>query len=766
MTRVVVEAGFGSTLADVVATGGTWTDITQYTGPISITRGAESQLSQTQAGTLSVRLTNSDGRFTPENISSPYYPYVVDAVPIRVSIATYTTNLVRTPSFEGTPDGSLEGWTWGQATPEIVGTPVQSGTKAARVTWDTGAAGASFETAVYGLAVGTRYTASVYVRVPAGDVAARIRMGGIASAASAVNDTYTRLTVTFTATSVVMPLQVIPSTAPAAGDLVLVDAVQVEVGASATAFSPAGAQLHARFWGLINQWPVEWEGLYATVAITATDIFAVLSRAEDHMRPMLVQEYLLSRPRALWALDEAAGSLSAGDEAGPGDAGTLALTQTGSGGTLEFGAGTAPLGLAGAPLFTPASSAAGKFLRGSAGPAFQAGSAGPWLCEAWFSTTTAGRNILALSSAGLDSVLILYLAAGTGYLTVESRNGGPPTTTTVGSTSLADGALHHVVYSSAFQELYVDGVSIGSFLGIGPVSDLATVTVGASHLGGNLWSGSIAAVALYADASLLPAQLAAHHACGTTGFAGETAEDRVYRIVSYMGLTSSATGVFSTGIAEQAALGSTSLDHLRDVEATEGGVLAADRGDPSVRLQGRSVRYNPLATLSVAWADVEPGRVLAYDLQRVVNSVVVTRPGGATQRLVNAASRAARGPIGRTVDTLATSDLVTADIGNWILQRYSAPRPELRALTVDIYTLGLTAYRQWLAADIGTPLVVTALPEQAPPTMAVTIEGYTETISENQHTLACHTSPTVTAAVWILDDPVYSVLGSTTRLGY
>ncbi|MFZ4264510.1 phage head spike fiber domain-containing protein [Streptomyces arboris] len=766
MTHVIVEAAFGSTLADAVSQAVDWTDISQYAGPITITRGAESQLSETQAGTLSLPLDNSDGRFTPENSASPYYPNVVDAVPVRVSIATYTKNLIATPSFEGTPDGDLSGWEWGQAEVLVVGTPTQDGTKAARVTWDTGAPTAYFQTAVYGLTVGTRYTASVYVHVPAGDVAVQVRMGGVTSAASAVTGAYTRLSCTFTATSVVMPLQVIPASAPAAGDYVVVDAVQVEEGSSATAFDAVGAELDFRFWGLVTQWPVQWEGLLSSVNLTAVDIFAVLSRGEDSMRPMLVQECLLSRPLALWALDEPSGT-SAGDEAGVG-AGTLARTQSGSGGVLEFGAGTAPLGLDGAPLFTPSGTSAGKFLRGRTGPAFQDGSTGgQWAVEAWFSTSTAGRNIVTLANAELDSIMIIYLAPSTGYLTVETRHGGSPTTTTVGSVSLADGAMHHVVYSSTGQELWIDGVHAGSWMGIHQVADLGTITVGASHLGSNIWSGSISGIALYADPALWVAPLVDHYTCGTTGFAGETADVRAARILRYLGIPALTSGVFSTGIAEQAALGSTALDHLREVERTEGGVLAAEREDAVVRLSGRSVRYNPVPVLLVEWADLEPGTVVAYDLQRVVNSVVVTRPGGATQRLVNAASVAARGPIGRTVDTLATTDLTTADLGNWILQRHAAPATELRSMTVDIYTLGLAAYRDWLAADIGTPLTVTAMPAQAPaPSMGVTIEGYTETISEKRHVLECHTSPTVTATVWVLGDPAFSVLGSTTRLAY
>ncbi|MDP9949118.1 MULTISPECIES: LamG-like jellyroll fold domain-containing protein [Streptomyces] len=770
MTRVTVEAAFGVGLAEAVLTDGTWTDITQYadvqSNGISITRGAESELAQTQAGTCTLRLDNSDGRFTPEFSGSPYYPNVTDGVPVRINVATVTTNYLRNPSFEG---GSLDAWTWSLAEVATVATPVQSGTRALRVAWNAGASGAYAETVVYGLSIGSRYTASAYVRVASGDVAVRLSMGGTTSAASPTAGAYARLSVTFTATASVMPLRVVPSTSPAAGHLVYVDAVQVEDGATATTFSATPAQLHPRFWGLVTQWPVQWEGLAATSTVTAIDLFSVLSRADQHMRPMLVQEALLQGPQAYWAMDEPAGSTSAGNESGTVGPDSLATVQAGSGGTLEFSAGAAPLGIDGAPLFTPASASAGKFLRGGVGPTFRDGSAAGFLVEAWFVTSTPGRNILALSTTGNTSHIILYLAAGTGYLSVETRQpDGTQTTVVAGSVSLANGVPHHIIYDSAAQELYVDGVSIGAFGAILPVGDLSTLTVGASQAGGNLWAGSIGNVGLYARPGLVGSALANHYTCGTTGFAGETADQRGYRLTSYVGIPFGSVGVFTTGIAQQAALGSTALDHLREVEGTESGVLTADRAGPYLTLRGRSTRYNPQPAFSLAYPDLETGDVtLAYDTQKVANTITVTRPGGATTRYLHAASRAARGPIGRQVDTLADSDLVAADLGNWLLQRYASPRPELRGVTVQAYSMGTAMYRTLMAADVGTVATVTSLPAQAPtPSMTVTVEGYTETIRHNDHQISFHTSASQTASVWVLDDTTYSVLGSSTRLAY
>ncbi len=1065
MTRAVVEAAFGTTLEDAVFTGGTWTDVTQRVdidnAGISITRGAQDELSQPQPGTCSLRVDNSDGALTPEYTGSPYYPHVVDGTPLRVNVATVTSNFVRNPSFEG---GALDTWEWATGV-ELTApaTPVKVGTNAARVAWNASASD-YFETRVYGLTIGATYTASAYVRVPAGDVAVKLRAGGLDSSASAVNDVYTRLTRSFTATGSVATVQILPNSTPAAGDIVFVDAVMVEEAASASALNyvgnstfeastsgwalgsdastafaqssvrawqgstsmlvtwggalnsnptfettlspwtaaggasvarvntvaqsgswsaqitpdgvtslprmqseaipvtaglayrahgylrctatrtvglninwydtggillsassnaasvtanvwtlfnaaftapvgavsarivplisgtppasdllyvdearllvtaggpspsvgttiPAltigqpytasayvyvptgslpvqlavsgistgtastltgqwerisytftatatshtvqllpvgypsygrqvwmdavqvqegssatawnaldGAQLAERFWGIVNQWPVKWSGLYSTVTVTATDVFSVLSRAEEQMRPMLTQEYLLWGPNALYPMDEESGATSAGDASGLTGPQSLAVQQAGAGGTIEFGAGTAPLGLDGAPLFTPASSSAGKFLRAELGASAQGSSlTQPLLMEWWFSTSTAGRSVVAIASSDRDYYLVFSLASATGFLTVTSK--APEVaaaTTTVGAANLANGQLHHVIYDAAVQELYVDGVSIGAFGGILAVQDLSTLTIGANQVGGSLWAGSVSSLAVFFDSSMSASSLVDHYTCGTTGYAGETADERAARLTAYTGLAFSDLGTFSTGIAEQAALGRTCLEHLRDVEATESGKLYASRGAPMVTLQGRSVRYNPTSALSVAYVDFEPGDLeLAYDTQKVANVLTLSRPGGATQRMVHTASKAARGPIGRNVDTLCTTDLVVTDLGNWLLWRYAVPTSELRAARIEAFTMGQAIYRTLMAADISTVFTVTAMPAEAPATsMSVTVEGYREDIRHNQHMIQFLTSRTVTDTVWVLDDATYSVLGSTTRLAY
>lgn len=82
--EIAFNAGFSTPAASR-----TWTDITQYVllGPgVEIGYGRQDELSLTGPNTLRrITLNNSDGRFTAERASSPYYPNVKVGRPIRVT---------------------------------------------------------------------------------------------------------------------------------------------------------------------------------------------------------------------------------------------------------------------------------------------------------------------------------------------------------------------------------------------------------------------------------------------------------------------------------------------------------------------------------------------------------------------------------------------------------------------------------------------------------------------------------------------------------
>jgi hypothetical protein len=624
------------------------------------------------------------------------------------------------------------------------------------------------------------HTASVYVWVPAGDPAVRLDVDGTTvGAASTLTNQWQRISVTWTATAASHTVRITTNTtSPVLGAEVWMDEAQVEQAAAPSAWSSTPATVHHRFYGMVTSWPMGWDGLQSTVTLTASDVFKLLSRRPS-LGPMVVEEVVSDGARVYYPLSEPESSVSAGEQSGSAYP-SLSIVQAGVGGTLTFGQGIGPPsdGLS-TPVFTPASATAGKYLHvdlgilglttdGSTG---EPASGGTQMFECWFSTSTTGRTMMAWADnkpAAFEQSTRFGLESGTGKLRIIERFFGTDTAVVVATPNLADGNTHHLVWVEGGAWVYVDGVlypaSSGAYFGI------RLLSVG-GYKGTELWSGAISHVAAYVAHDGIPsvADIVEHYTAGTTGMAGEDSWERIARLASYTEVPNVLPSGDFSAVASQGLLGSTPMAHMRDVERTEGGKLAPDRASAALLFQSRSVRYNPVPSLSLDYADLETdGVVFAEDDQKLTNLVVATRPGGATQRVQDDDSIAAYGPYQPAVsELLKMTDAEVLDAAHWTVIRYADPQPELRQLPVIASTLGTATYRALLDADISSVLTVTGLPDEAPAaTLSVTVEGYTEQISEGVHHLDFHTSRSDTDSVWVLDDPTYSVLDSTTRLAY
>ncbi|MFG2747220.1 carbohydrate binding domain-containing protein [Streptomyces chartreusis] len=766
---LTIEAGFGWAPTSPTIT---WTDITQWVDlrqQIRISRGASDELSQTQAGTLGLTLDNTDGRFTPGNTASPYSPYVRPSCPIRISRTVGGKNLLPNPSFEtGVAD-----WT-PSATPTraVSTTHVYDGTQSMLITWGGVAGQTVTSAAVSGLVVGEVYTFSAYVWVPAGDATVQLSLaGGSAGAASTLNDQFERISCTFTATTTSHQVRVRSVGTPTAGDQVWVDACQIEQGSAATVFDSTVAQTYYRFYGLVTDWNQGWTGLQDRVRVGAVDLFGLLS-GDEQLQALIVEEILQVSPLAYYPLSEPSSATSAGDIAGAG-AGSLAITQAGAGGTLEFGEGTGPGadGLS-TPLFTPSSATAGKYLSGDLGQNFADAASDYYMfMECWFSTTTSGRVLFSLRSQSNQFQIIFSLESGTGKLRIQwTTIGGPLAgfgSSVAATPNLADGEQHFILYDEQAGEVYIDDDPTGYSVAVDGMYELRHLTVGA-YANDRLWSGTISHLALHAPATPWAASITGRYDAGMNGFAGEDSDVRVLRLAAYAGIHSLLpSGVFSA-VASQGEGGKTALEMMREVEATEGGKLATDREAASLIFQARSVRYNATSALSLAYADLETDDVQStVDTQKLVNTVTGSRPGGATQRIANVSSRVAYGPKRRELNLLKMTDGEVLDAAWWLISRYADPPPEIRQIPVEAYTLPDATVQALLAADISTVFTITSLPATAPaPTATATVEGYVETIGQSSHRINFHTSRTNTDSVWVLGNSTYSALGSTTRLAY
>jgi hypothetical protein len=804
----------------------TWTDISSYVDQVkagvAISRGASDELSDTQPGTASLLLDNSDGRFTPGNASSPYYPFVRRNAPIRVSVAVMPTvsgsapypmaqladdfddgrvNTTLWPTNTGgsgteTNDGRLRitvapgvdtnftsarQWTLAgsKVTAKLCAVPALNGSSNC-------AASMWVLSTTSGTRIGWRYDATT-------GVLAAMSQVGFADATptnlaySAIDHAWLRVresggTVYWETSGDGYAWTVRRTLATPAwvtSQTHAVDFPTTRTGGTSgyIEWDLLGAEVRPRFYGMVNEFPIDWEGLASHTRITCTDLFKRLNRLPA-LRSMLAEEILHpSVPgvnvslAAYYPLTEESGATAAGDIGGQG-CGALAVTQVGAGGTLDFGSdGLAETGDS-SVTFTPASASAGQYLVGDLGAQFQSAMNSSWLhVEFWFKSTSTSRAILGLYEPSLDHQVVYTLSAG-GELCVEYTDSGGTLNVHNSLVVLNDGQWHHVVHEQfGTPRLYVDGTARTIQALMPPMVSLRQLHIG-GYRGARLFAGQIAHVALYlADGDAGPTLSATNYQAGTSGFSGEDADVRVQRLARYADLTSvTVQGSTFDPIASQGPAGSTVVARLREVEATESARLFAQRDGYGLTFQSRDLRYNPdpaSEAFTIAYADLETGNVqLADDDQKLCNSLSGSRPGGATQRVTAPSSILAFGLYDPgAVSILKTSDLSVLDALYWRVSRYADPPPELREVPIEAYTM--PTYLAILGADISSYFSVTSMPSQAPASSTrVTVEGYTETIKSRSHVIQFHTSATGTDTVWVLDDPVYSVLGATTRLAY
>lgn len=819
---LLVEMGWGGVvqMPDTI----TWTDITEYADVVqgvAVNRGASDERSDIQPGTATVRLDNADGRFTPGNSGSPYYPFVRRNAPIRVSVAVLPTRSGAGPwplaqLADDFDDGVIDpvlwpsGPTYGGAA-EVGGrarVPVTPGAYAAYGTARQWTLTGSQFSVKYAKAPAAGGSSSAEVAVMVNSTTAGTRVGFVHnpvagtlrcvsevgySDGAAVSFTYSGVDFAWlrlresggtlrwetsqdgyawtTRRTLATPAWVTSQT------------VAVEMYATRTGgtgdyaeFNLVGARVYPRFYGQVNEFPVSWEGLLSTVTVSATDLFKTLNRWPP-MRSVLAEEILrqdapgfFDQLSAYYPLTEPDGSTSAGEVSGRGCP-SLALTQVGAGGTLEFGGEGLPGAGDSAVSFTPSTASAGKYLTGDLGPTFaEASVAYVPMLSFWIKTSQVNRAILGLLEPNLDHQVVIAVN-GSGVLTLETTGmGGALTVATSTSGNICDDQWRHVYYDGSDKRLYVNGVSVSGVLTSADASGVRTLHVG-GYRGGRLFSGQIAHLAISHATGPVGVTLAPHqYNAGTSAFSGETADARIERLALYGNLSAiEIVGITHDPVAGQGPGGVGLLARLQEIEQTESARLFAARDTFGLVYQSRDLRYNPdplSEAFAVDYADLETGSVqLADDDQKLVNSVEATRPGGATQRVTAPSSITAFGAYEQQLNILKASDNSVLDAAYWLVSRYANPQPELREVAVEAYTM--PDYEAILAADISSYFTVYGMPAQAPAAEArVTVEGYTETIRHNSHSIQFHTSASVTDSVWVLDDPVYSQLGTTTRLAY
>lgn len=121
-----VEIAFASDPFDTPV----WTDVTDWVEAVNVSRGKASVLTDMQAGTCTVTLDNTDGRFDPNHTAGAYAPNVKPFRRLRVTAGTDLYTDVYTDTYSGGSAGLFAGFitAWPQAYewPEVATVTVQA----------------------------------------------------------------------------------------------------------------------------------------------------------------------------------------------------------------------------------------------------------------------------------------------------------------------------------------------------------------------------------------------------------------------------------------------------------------------------------------------------------------------------------------------------------------------------------------------------------------------------------------------------------------
>jgi hypothetical protein len=760
-----------------------WVDLTSrldLEAGVTVRRGREDEYDIAQTGTAGVTLDNTDGALTPDDSSSPYYPYVLPQRRCRLTHRSMSTrgayNMLsaENASFEG---GTVGSWVAsGGAAVANDTTHADVGTKALRITWPTAAATASYGgITVSGLTIGRTYTARARVWSATGvpDIQLRVASVGAGTATSTKN-AFATITITFTATAVSHLLYVSCTTSSTAGQQTWVDAVMLDEGSTLGTFttSQASTVILSRFDGYVDEWPIEWPGgtqNYSQSSITAADMFSRIG-ARQKLRSVVEETFALDVPVVHFPLAEKADSTQVSSVYSDVPV-VLSVQQIGSGGTLVFGDATgAPTDGGTALTLAAASLANGKMLGGGVPTVGVSGYTGGLTLEANAATTSVLDNTAATLSDAFGTRLSIGFNAAPGEPYAVWKDGLRTLATVVGGTALNDGLTHHLAAvlsgdgSAVTLSLYVDGALEGSSAPLAPaaVTPFTQLTIGGVP-GTQAFTGTLSHVAAYST-PLSAGSIADHREALTTGFAGERSDERLSRVASWIGLPAARCNFDvgnSTSVGHIDTTGMSPLDYMRKIEATEAGLLFPG-ADGRLTFHNRARSYASTApAVTVPSRMLGAGARLTKNLQLVRNIITGSRDGGATVRMVDQTSVDTNGPLTEDLDIVTTSDDDVRDAVAWRLNTRSEPRTRFSGLDLDALTDATYSPSIRSAVDIGARVSVTGMPSQAPTsTLNQAVQGYAETITPDVWTITVNATPYEHMVALILDDTTYGVLDS------
>lgn len=552
-------------------------------------------------------------------------------------------------------------------------------------------------------------------------------VGTVYGTTTATTGSYQRLAVTYTATQPTHTLQV-ATTGTAVAGTVLLDDIQHEQAASASAFTATGPAIFGVLDESVERWPSRWDhmGFLGQAAITCVDGFGpqnLIALWTEYRNSVLAK-----RPAYYWVLNEGQNATIFVDASGnrqqslvtyaspagafnpvapgtsmdvPGDpSGTgVGFSSTNPSGFPATGvalaAGAAPK-LANTPLLIP------PVLVPNVGWAVTVA----FWCQVQSNsfTQTAFYASLPLGTGlAYEPIEITLAGGGTNIPTISFTPNGGGGGFWSGSTVTADGKPHLVVgqiqqdAANTTIKLWVDGnpdvnttvtnVSIGGYL----ANQGTAISVGGRFNGYNTaepCNGPLSHVAIW-NRALSTTEVADLAAAGK-GYPGETSGQRVTRYLSYgwTGPTAVDTGQSIMGVSNLTA-GTALLAANQGVATTENGNYWVDNSGSST-FAARTARY--LATTStLTFGEREDlgeypylgDIIFDFDPTLVYNQVEVDNANGVVAVRGDAASQRAYFPRGYQRQINVKDNLEALDAAQYLLNQHKDPHLRVQAITLD-----------------------------------------------------------------------------------
>jgi hypothetical protein len=801
------------------STSYTWTDITDRVTDLKVRRGRNDELNRIEAGTLALTLDNYDGRFTPGKSTSPFFPNIVPRRRVRVRTANL---LPKDTATGGDVTRSTDAFTVSQAGGSVAwGTAnAKSGAGAIRAnmgnngtadwasslwcgrskTYTTGWSWwykiVNVPTGLAKVVPGTSYTASGQVMLATGSPATKIRArirwykadgsfnnsSGSTGQITLVNGSYVSFSVTGVCPAGVAWAGIEIGTSGGDNNASLfVDEVQLEAGASASAWTPGGSV----FFGYIEKWSVQLDTLVPTCEVSATDGFSVLGTTELHTPYQ--QAVLASFPVGYWSLTDTAGTTKVANTYDDSMPGALVASKYG-GGTPAFGA-TSVLAKEADTAYSLGNIASNKGtvvdfndsgrrtypLAEELSVAFWALAVRPssgyvTLFQAW---DDAARRLVSfrLTSIG-DLECEVGWADGTSAV-VASSAGGVFLSTSVPSFICA------TVSSGSFT-LFVNGASMDSDSAGGSTDlrDMKWSSLAGQQAGGiytEYANGRYGHLGIW-DRHLSTTEITDLWKLGSNGGADypEGEADRLSRLASYAGFQGdlSLDPSLSTLLAPTWEAATTALEVIQSAAEDASGYTFID-GDGRLTYHNRARRQSAPIRYTLGESNglpYEPGLSFQMDDDKVINEVNYTRTGGVSATVRDSTSIAAFGRKSKSLELSITGDTAVTDAAYSLLNVYA--EPIVRCDQVSLNASATNAlFPVVLGVEIGDRVKLTDLPVGAPaPTYEFYVEAIDTTVSvdggTSQWVTSLSLSPATASDVWVVEDVTNGILDATTILAY